>query len=329
LKQPAVLEQQVKRMLADERARALGTNFAGQWLFLRNLTGHMPDQDIFPDFDDNLRRSLPRETEMLFETIVIEDRNVLELMTADYTYLNERLAKHYGVPGIYGTQFRRVPVKDDYRKGLLGHASILTLTSYVNRTNPVNRGKYVLTNILGTPPPDPPPNVPPLNEAPGRVLSMRERMEAHRANTVCANCHKLMDPIGLSLENFDAVGRWRTSDGGAKIDPTDTLYNGEKVDGPVALRQVILKHPEQFVRTMTENLMTYALGRGVEYYDMPIIRTILKEAARNNYRFSSVVLGIVKSGPFQMRSRGSEDSKPVADNGAEQSVVASASNTKQ
>jgi mono/diheme cytochrome c family protein len=331
LKQPAVLEQQVKRMLADERARALGTNFAGQWLFLRNLTGHMPDQDIFPDFDDNLRRSLPRETEMLFETIVIEDRNVLELMTADYTYLNERLAKHYGVPGIYGTQFRRVPVKDDYRKGLLGHASILTLTSYVNRTNPVNRGKYVLTNILGTPPPDPPPNVPPLNEAPGRVLSMRERMEAHRANVVCANCHKLMDPIGLALENFDAVGRWRTSDGGAKIDPTDTLYNGEKVDGPVALRQVILRHPEQFVRTMTENLMTYALGRGVEHFDMPIVRSILKDAARNNYRFSSLVLGIVKSGPFQMRIRKTEDSKPVADNGAERSVVigTSASNTKQ
>jgi mono/diheme cytochrome c family protein len=329
LRQPAVLEQQVKRMLADERSRALGSNFAGQWLFLRNLTGHMPDQDIFPDFDDNLRKAMPRETELLFETIVIEDRSVLELMTADYTYLNERLAKHYGVPGVYGTQFRRVAVTDETRKGILGHAGILTLTSYANRTNPVNRGKYVLTNILGTPPPPPPPNVPPLNEAPGRVLSMRERMEAHRANTVCANCHKLMDPIGLSLENFDAVGRWRTSDGGAKIDPTDTLYNGEKVDGPVALRQVILKHPEQFVRTMTENLMTYALGRGVEYYDMPIIRSILKDAARNNYRFSSVVLGIVKSSPFQMRSRGSEDSKPVADNGAEQSVVASASNTKQ
>jgi mono/diheme cytochrome c family protein len=331
LRQAAVLEQQVRRMLADERARALGSNFAGQWLFLRNLSGHMPDQDIFPDFDDNLRRAMPRETELLFETIVLEDRSVLELMTADYTFINERLAKHYGIPGVYGTQYRRVAVTDDTRKGLLGHAGILTLTSYANRTNPVNRGKYVLTNILGTPPPPPPPNVPPLNEAPGRVLSMRERMEAHRANVVCSNCHKLMDPIGLALENFDAVGRWRTDDGGAKIDPTDTLYNGEKVDGPVALRQVILKHPEQFVRTMTENLMTYALGRGVEYYDMPIIRTILKEAARNNYRFSSVVLGIVKSGPFQMRSRGSEDSKPVADNGAERSVVieTSASNTQQ
>jgi hypothetical protein len=320
LKQPAVLEQQVKRMLADERARALGANFAGQWLFLRNLGGHMPDEDIFPDFDDNLRRALPRETELLFETIVLEDRNVLELMTADYTFLNERLAKHYGVPGVYGTQFRRVPVQAEYRKGILGHASILTLTSYANRTNPVNRGKYVLTNILGTPPPDPPPNVPPLNEAPGRVMSMRERMEAHRSNVVCANCHKLMDPIGLSLENFDAVGRWRTSDDGAKIDPTDVLYNGEKVDGPVALRQVILKHPDQFVRTMTENLMTYALGRGVDYFDMPIIRSIVKDSARNNYRFSSLVLGIVKSGPFQMRIRKPEDSKPVAVNGAERSV---------
>jgi mono/diheme cytochrome c family protein len=330
LKQPAVLEQQVKRMLADERARALGANFVGQWLFLRNIAGHMPDQDIFPDFDDNLRKAMPRETELLFEGIVLEDRSVLELLTADYTYLNERLAKHYGVRGVYGTQYRKVAVTDETRKGILGHAGILTLTSYANRTNPVNRGKYVLTNILGTPPPPPPPNVPPLNESPGRVLSMRERMAAHRANTVCANCHKLMDPIGLSLENFDAIGRWRTTDNGATIDPTDTLYNGEKVDGPVALRQVILRHPDQFVRTMTENLMTYALGRGVEYYDMPIIRSILKDAARNNYRFSSVVLGIVKSGPFQMRSRGSEDSKPVADNGAERPVViTSASNTKQ
>jgi mono/diheme cytochrome c family protein len=326
LRQAAVLEQQVKRMLADERARALGANFAGQWLFLRNLAGHMPDQDIFPDFDDNLRRAMPRETELLFESIVLEDRNVLDLMTADYTFLNERLAKHYGVPGVYGTQFRRVPVRDEYRRGILGHASILTLTSYANRTNPVNRGKYVLTNILGTPPPAPPPNVPPLNEFPGRVMSMRERMEAHRANVVCSNCHKLMDPIGLSMENFDAVGRWRTSDGGAKIDPTDTLYNGEVVDGPVALRKVVLRHPEQFVRTMTENLMTYALGRGVEFYDMPIVRSILRDAARNNYRFSSVVLGIVKSGPFQMRVRKSEDSKPVAENGAERVIRTSASN---
>jgi len=301
LKSPVVLDQQVKRMLADERARALGANFAGQWLYLRNMQSAKPDDDAYPDFDDNLRQSMKRETEMLFESIVLEDRSALDLLTANYTFVNERLAKHYGIPGVYGDQMRRVTVKDDYRRGLLGQGSILTITSMANRTSPVNRGKYILTNILGTPPPSPPANVPPLNETPEKPLSMRERMAQHRANTVCANCHKLMDPIGLALENFDGIGRWRTMDGEAPIDTADTLYNGIKVDGPVALRQVILSHPDQFVRTMTEMLMTYSLGRGLESYDMPTVRTIVKDSARSNYRFSSLVLGVIKSAPFQMK----------------------------
>jgi hypothetical protein len=260
-----------------------------------------PDEDVFPDFDDNLRQGMKRETEMLFESIVLEDRTALELLTANYTFVNERLAKHYGIPGIYGDQMRRVTLKDDYRRGLLGQGSILTLTSMANRTSPVNRGKYVLTNILGTPPPSPPANVPPLNEAPEKSLSMRDRMSQHRSNTVCANCHKLMDPIGLALENFDGIGRWRTADGEAAIDASDTMYNGAKVSGPADLRQVILSHPDQFVRTMTEMLMTYGIGRGLEYYDMPTVREIVRNAARNNYRFSSLVLGVVTSAPFQMK----------------------------
>jgi hypothetical protein len=301
LKNAVVLEQQVKRMLADERARALGANFAGQWLYLRNMQSVKPDDDAFPDFDDNLRQSMKRETEMLFESIVLEDRNALDLLTANYTFVNERLAKHYGIPGIYGDQMRRVTIKDDYRKGLLGQGSILTITSLANRTSPVNRGKYILTNILGTPPPSPPANVPPLNETPEKSLSMRDRMAQHRTNSVCANCHKLMDPIGLALENFDAIGRWRTVDGEAPIDPSDTLYNGVKVNGPADLRQLVLSHPDQFVRTMTEMLMTYGTGRGLEYYDMPAVRSIVRDGARTNYRFSSLVLGVVKSAPFQMK----------------------------
>ncbi|PYS56163.1 MAG: hypothetical protein DMG13_00870 [Acidobacteria bacterium] len=309
LKNPAILEQQVKRMLSDQRARALGSNFAGQWLYLRNLRSVQPDEDVFPDFDDNLRQALQRETELLFESIVLEDHSALDLLNADYTFLNERLAKHYGVPNIYGDQFRRVSVTDEYRKGLLGQGSILTLTSYANRTSPVNRGKYVLTNILGTPPPAPPPNVPPLDETAGKMLSMRERMEQHRKNPACSGCHKLMDPIGLALENFDGIGRWRSADGGAKIDASDTLFDGTRVDGPVALRRAVLARSEQLVRTITEMLLTYGLGRGVEYYDMPVVRSILKESARNNYRFSSLVLGIVKSAPFQMKVKRLQDSE--------------------
>jgi hypothetical protein len=300
---PAVLEQQVKRMLADERARALGANFAGQWLYLRNLRSLRPDEDVFPDFDDNLRQALQRETELLFETIVIEDKSVLRLLDADYTFLNERLARHYGIPNVYGDQYRRVTVTDDYRRGLLGQGSILTLNSYGNRTSPVTRGKYVLSNILGTPPPSPPANVPPLDEKPGKVLSMRERMEEHRANPACSGCHKLMDPIGLALENFDGIGRWRTSDGGARIDASSTLWDGTAVDGPVGLRRAILGRPEQFARTATEMLLTYALGRGLEYTDMPVVRSIVRESAAREYQFSSLVSGIVKSGPFQMRMK--------------------------
>jgi mono/diheme cytochrome c family protein len=303
LQNSAVLAQQVKRMLADQRARSLGSNFAGQWLYLRNLKSLRPDEDVFPDFDDNLRQALQRETELLFESVVLEDHSVLDLLSADYTFVNERLARHYGLPNIYGDQFRRVAVRDDYRRGLLGHGSILALNSYANRTSPVTRGKYVLTNILGTPPPEPPPNVPPLDEKPGKPLTMRERMEAHRESPACASCHKLMDPIGLALENFDGIGRWRTTDAGVRIDPSSTLWDGTAVDGPAGLRQAILSRPEQFARTATEMLLTYALGRGLEYYDMPIVRAIVKEAARNNYRFSSLVSGIATSAPFQMKSK--------------------------
>ncbi len=301
LQNPAVLEQQVRRMLKDERARALGSNFAGQWLYLRNLRGLQPDADVFPDFDHNLREALQRETELLFESIVLEDRSVTTLLSADYTFLNERLARHYGVANIYGTQFRRVAVTNEARKGLLGHGSILALTSQNNRTSPVLRGKYVLTNLLGTPPPSPPAVVPPLDENPGRAKSMRDRMEEHRKSPACSGCHKLMDPIGLALENFDGIGRWRTVDNGAIIDPASELADGTRVDGPVALRQAMLRRPDMFARNMTEMLLSYGLGHGIEYYDMPFVRAIVKDAERSGYKFSSLVLGIVKSAPFQTR----------------------------
>jgi hypothetical protein len=301
LQNPAVLEEQVRRMLKDERARALGSNFAGQWLYLRNLRGLQPDADVFPDFDHNLREAVQRETELLFESIVLEDKPVTTLLNADYTFLNERLARHYGVPNIYGTQFRRVAVTNDARKGLLGHASVLALTSQNNRTSPVLRGKYVLTNILGTPPPSPPAVVPPLDENPGKAKSMRDRMEEHRKSPACSGCHKLMDPIGLALENFDGIGRWRTMDNGAIIDPASQLADGTAIDGPAALRQAILRNPDMFARNMTEMLLSYGLGHGVEYYDMPFVRAIVKDAQRSGYKFSSLVLGIVKSAPFQTR----------------------------
>ncbi len=301
LRNPQILGQQVKRMLADERARALGANFAGQWLYLRNLKGLRPDEDVFPDFDDNLRQALQRETELLFESIVLEDRSVLDLLSADYTFVNERLARHYGIPNVYGDRYRRIQVRDDARRGLLGQASVLTLNSYGNRTSPVTRGKYVLTNILGTPPPPPPAAVPPLDEKPGKAVSMRERMEEHRSNPACSGCHKLMDPIGLALENFDGIGRWRTSDGGARIDTSSTLWDGTAIDGPAGLRRAILSRPEQFARTATEMLLTYALGRGLEYTDMPVVRSVVRESASQHYRFSSLVEGIANSAPFQMR----------------------------
>jgi mono/diheme cytochrome c family protein len=301
LKNPLVLEQQVRRMLKDERSRALAANFAGQWLYLRNVRGHSPDPDVFPDFDHNLRDAFQRETEMLFESVVREDRSVITLLDADYTFVNERLAKHYGIPNVYGMQFRRVPVKDDARRGILGHGSILSLTSYNNRTSPVTRGKYVLTNILGTPPPAPPDNVPPLDETPGKALSMRDRMESHRRNPACAGCHKLMDPIGLALENFDGIGKWRSTDNGAAIDAASQLADGTNVNGPAALRKAVLQRPEVFARNMTEMLFTYALGHGVTHTDMPFVRGVLRDAAPANYRFSSLVLGIARSLPFQQR----------------------------
>jgi hypothetical protein len=301
LKEPAILEQQVRRMLKDERARALGSNFAGQWLYLRNLRGLQPDADVFPDFDHNLREALQRETEMLFESIVLEDKPVTTLISADYTFLNERLARHYGVPNVYGTQFRRVTVTNDARKGLLGHASVLALTSQNNRTSPVLRGKYVLTNLLGTPPPSPPAVVPPLDENPGKAKSMRDRMEEHRKSPACSGCHKLMDPIGLALENFDGIGRWRTMDNGAIIDAASQLADGTPIDGPAALRQAILRNPDMFTRNVTEMLLSYGLGHGIEYYDMPFVRAIVRDAQRSGFRFSSLVLGIVKSPPFQSR----------------------------
>jgi hypothetical protein len=303
LKEPVVLEQQIKRMLADSRSEALVTNFAEQWLQLRNLKSSSPDLEAFPDFDDNLRQSMKEETSLFFNSIVREDRSVMDLLNADYTFVNERLARHYGIPNVYGSQFRRVPVGNDARRGLLGQASVLAVTSYPNRTSPVQRGKWVLTNLLGVPPQPPPPNVPALEEgsADGKVLSLRERMERHRANPVCAGCHKVMDPIGFALESFDGIGRWRNTQDGAPIDTSGTLFNGATVDGVVGLRQNLVARPEIFVGVMTEKMLTYALGRGLEYYDMPAVRKIVRDAKSRDFRFSSIVLGIVRSTPFQMK----------------------------
>jgi hypothetical protein len=303
LKDPVILEREVKRMLADPKSEALVDNFAEQWLFLRNLKNSAPNLDAFPDFDDNLREAMREETKLFFSSIIHEDRNVMDLMTADYTFVNERLARHYGIPNIYGSQFRRIKITDETRRGLLGQASILTITSYPNRTSPVQRGKWILTNVLGTPPTPPPPNVPELKEngENAKPKSLRERMEAHRADAVCAGCHKVMDPIGFSLENFDAIGRWRTTDDGAAIDPSGTLFTGARIDGAAALRNMLTARPETFVGVMTEKLLTYALGRGVEYYDMPTVRKIVSDAGSQDDRFSSLVMGIVKSTPFEMK----------------------------
>jgi hypothetical protein len=303
LKDPIVLEQQVKRMLGDARSKALITNFAEQWLHLRNLKNSLPDLEAFPDFDDNLRQAMKEETSLFFDSIVREDRSVVDLLTADYTFVNERLARHYGIPNVYGSQFRRVTIGNEARRGLLGQASILTVTSYPNRTSPVERGKWILTNLLGVPPQPPPPNVPSLPEATagGKVLSLRERMEQHRANPVCAGCHKVMDPIGFALESFDGVGRWRSTEDGAAINTSGTLFNGSDVDGIVGLRKNLVAQPEIFVGVMTEKMLTYALGRGLEYYDMPAVRKILRDGRSKDFRFSSIVLGIVRSTPFQMK----------------------------
>jgi mono/diheme cytochrome c family protein len=304
LRTPAVLEQQVRRMLADPRSRALVDNFAGQWLFLRNLAGVKPDMRLFPDFDDNLRQALREETELFFDSIMREDRSVLDLLRAKYTFVNERVAKHYGIPNVYGSRFRRVELGDDsVRGGLLGQGSILTLTSYATRTAPVIRGKWILSNILGIPPPPPPPTVPALKENAGigKVVSMRQRMAEHRANPACSGCHQLMDPIGFALENYDAVGRWRDAEGGKPIDASGGLPDGSKFEGASGLQRALLSRPEVFTTTFTEKLLTYALGRGVEYYDAPSVRAIVRQAQANDFRFSSFIVGIAGSTPFQMR----------------------------
>ena len=303
LRDPAVLETQARRMLADPRSAALVTNFAGQWLGLRNVAAVQPDEDTFPDFGEGLRQAFSRETELLFEAVLRNDASVLDLLGADYTFVNERLARHYGLPDVRGSHFRRVTLPDDTRGGLLGHGSILTVTSYGNRTSPVLRGKWVLENVLGTPPPPPPPDVPELEATTaGQVLSMRDAMEQHRANPVCASCHRIMDPPGLSLEHYDAIGRWRDQDdAGGEIDAAGVLPDGTQFDGPAGLRDALLRHPDRFVTTVTEKLMTYALGRGVEYYDAPAIRAITRAAADTDYRLTSLILGVVQSVPFQMR----------------------------
>ena len=301
LHEPAMLERQVHRMLADPRSEALATNFGGQWLYLRELKNQRPESK---EFDENLRDSFKRETELFFESIIREDHNVLNLLNADYSFVDERLARHYGIPNVHGSQFRRVSLPEN-RRGLLGQGSILLVTSVANRTSPVGRGKWILENLMGSPPPLPPPNVPPLKESTGQAqaTTVRQRMEQHRNNAACAACHKIMDPIGFSLENYDLIGKWRTTDEGAPIEATGELVDGTKVDGAAGLRQALLSRPDVFVSTLTEKLLTYALGRGVRYYDMPAVRAITREAAANDYRLSNIISGIVRSTPFQMRMK--------------------------
>ena len=303
LSQPEVLDQQVLRMLADDRSRTLLTNFVGQWLHLRNLESATPDMRLFPDFDDNLRQAMRKETELFLENIIREDLTVLELLTANYTFLNERLARHYEIPHVYGSWFRRVKLDEESRRGgLLRHGSVLTVTSYNTRTSPVIRGHWVLENVLGVPPPPPPANVPALeDQTVDGSLSVRERLMEHRANPPCSNCHNLMDPVGFALENFDAVGRWRSSEAGERIDATGSFPGGAQFDGVAGLEQALLERSDLFVGTLVEKLMTYSLGRGVEHFDAPAVRRIVRDSRGKDFRFSSLVLGIVRSQPFQMR----------------------------
>ncbi|HUP89440.1 MAG TPA: DUF1592 domain-containing protein [Longimicrobiales bacterium] len=310
LHEPAVLDSQIRRLLADPKSEALVKNFVGQWLYLRNIERVLPDPEAFPNFDENLRLAMQRETEMFFESLLRENRSVLDILRADYTFLNERLAEHYGIAGVRGNEFRRVTLgaDQDARKGLLGQASVLTVTSYANRTSPTLRGKWLLENILGSPPPPPPPNVPSLAEPKGeRVLTMRERMEAHRVNPACAGCHAAMDPLGFALENFDGLGRWRTTSAtptnpqGTVIDASGVLPDGASFNGPVGLRKVILARQEQFIQAFTERQLTYALGRGLEAYDQPVVRQIVREARADDYKWPSLIASIAKSVPFQMR----------------------------
>jgi hypothetical protein len=307
LRTPSVLEAQLKRMLADPRAEALTTNFAGQWLYLRNLDAAVPNLRLYPDFDDNLRQGFRRETELFFQSVVKENRSVLTLLDADYTFLNERVAKHYGVAGVYGDDFRRVTLpRDSERRGLLGQGSILTVTSHSTRTSPVRRGKWILENMMGMPPPAPPAIVPPLpDHKPGvTARTMRELMAEHRANPSCAVCHRNIDPPGLALEQFDAIGRWRAlGDDGAPVDASGSLPGGVPFDGVAGLRRALLGEPDVFVQTLTEKLLTFALGRGIDYHDAPAIRQIRREAAKSDYRFAALLTAIAKSEPFQMRRK--------------------------
>ncbi|MCX6605212.1 MAG: DUF1592 domain-containing protein [Acidobacteria bacterium] len=304
LHQPAVMRKQVQRMLADERSKMLVTNFADQWLYLRNLASITPDMRAFPDFDDNLRQAFRKETHLFFESVMREDRSVLDLLRADYSFLNERLAKHYGVPNVYGSRFRKVTFgPETMRGGLLRQGSILTVTSYATRTSPVIRGKWILDNILGVPPPPPPPNVPALEEAKAAMkkMTMRERLSEHRKNPACSGCHKLMDPVGFSLENFDAVGRWRQAEDGTPVDVSGGLPDGAKFSGVAGLEKALLTRPELFATTITEKLLTYSLGRGVEYTDAPAVRQIVRQAQKSDFRFSSFIQGIAGSPSFQLR----------------------------
>ncbi len=317
LRQPLVLEKQVKRMLADRRSEALATRFASQWLRLQDLVKLAPDYLQYPQYDRTLADALKRETELLFDAIVRDDRPLQELLTADYTFVNERVARHYGLPNVTGPDFRRVPLTDPNRRGLLGQGSILALTSVADRTSPVQRGKWIMEVLLGSPPPAPPPNVPSLDDSVGaaqgaKLLSVRQRMEEHRKNPACTSCHKVIDPLGLALENFDVTGAWRFRDGDATIDSSGDLYDGTKMDGPQGLRAALLKHSDVFTLSFTESLMTYGLGRRVEHYDMPAIRTIVRDAAKGDYRMSQFVLGVVKSSAFQMGRAEAADTTEVA-----------------
>jgi hypothetical protein len=305
LSEPAVLERQVRRMMTDARAGTLATRFAAQWLRLQDLDKVQPDVRQYPDFDEQLRAAMREETEIFFEHLVREDRNVLDLFNADYTFVNERLARHYGILNVAGPEFRRVDVADPQRRGVLGQASVLTLTSHATRTSPVDRGKWVMEVFLNSPPPPPPPGVPDLEATPGahegRLLTVRERMEEHRKNPTCASCHRMMDPIGLALEHFDVIGQWRVRDNGASIDSRGELWDGTAVQNPSDLREALLKRRESLLRTFTKNLMAYALGRRVEYYDMPTIRTIVRAADTKGDRMSSYIMGIVNSPAFRMQ----------------------------
>jgi cytochrome c551/c552 len=305
LHEPAVLEEQTRRMLADPRSNAMPENFAGQWLHLRNLEGIRPNTDEFPDFDNDLRLAFTREAELFFTSIMRENRTVMDFLTADYTFVNERLARHYGMPQVYGSRFRRVTLGPEFdaRRGLLGKGGVLMSTSRADRTSPVLRGKWILENLIGTAPPAPPANVPPLDTQPGaKPRTIRERMASHRAPG-CVSCHQLIDPLGFALEGFDAVGAWRTHEAGAPVDASSRLSDGRAVNGVGELRAALAARPEAFVQTLTEKLMTYALGRGLQHYDMPVVRTIVRDAKAKDYSFNAVVLGIVRSVPFQMRAR--------------------------